>query len=187
MDNKTLALVASFVAMSLIVISYFVRKKEKYLLFQLLGVLFLVATYFFSLDWLAMLGLSVAACRTVTFFLYERKGKKAHILWAFFFSFLSLVAFFAVSVLGSGGVKLSDILLLITLFAYAFIFRIRSLKIVRFAMFLPLSLSIAYNLLTHAPLFTVISYSFELGANIVSIFKYHVFAQKPKTIKETGE
>lgn len=60
MDIEILAWIASFFAMALVIISYFVRKKEKYLLFQLLGILLLIASYFFSLDWLAVLGLSVA-------------------------------------------------------------------------------------------------------------------------------
>jgi len=181
MDNKALALASSFIAMSLIVISYFVRKKEKYLLFQLLGILFLIASYFFSVDWLAMIGMIVGACRTVTFFLYERKGDKASILWAFLFSFLSLASFFIINAKTGAGVKVEDILLLISLIGYAFIFRVRSLKVVRFTMFVPLSLSVLYNILAAAPLFTVLSYSFELGANIVSVFKYHVFGKKEKT------
>jgi hypothetical protein len=183
MDIEILAWIASFFAMALVIISYFVRKKEKYLLFQLLGILLLIASYFFSLDWLAAIGMSVGACRTVTFFLYEKRGARAPILWSFFFSFLSLVAFFAVGSL-EGGVQLSDVILLFTLFAYAFIFRIRSLKVVRFAMLLPLSLSVVYNILTDAPPFTMISYSFELGANVASIFKYYVFVKKPKTIEK---
>ena len=103
------------------------------------------------------------------------------ILWAFLFSFLSLASFFIINAKTGAGVKVEDILLLISLIGYAFIFRVRSLKVVRFTMFVPLSLSVLYNILAAAPLFTVLSYSFELGANIVSVFKYHVVGKKEKT------
>ena len=73
-----------------------------------------------------------------------------------------------------------DVLCLLALVGYAFIFRIRNLKIVRFTMIVPTVLSILFNVFTHAALFATLTYSFELLANIVSIFKYHVFGKKKK-------
>ena len=67
-----------------------------------------------------------------------------------------------------------DILCLISLIAYAFIFRIRNLKAVRFLMIIPTVLSILYNVLASSPIFATLVYVIELSANVVSIFKYHV-------------
>ena len=63
----------------------------------------------------------------------------------------------------------------------AFIFRIGNLKIVRFTMLIPTVLSILFNVLTSAALFATLTYVFELCANVVFIFKYHVF----KKVNET--
>ena len=71
-----------------------------------------------------------------------------------------------------------DILCLLALMMYAFIFRMRNLKHVRFMMIIPTVLSILFNVLTHAVLFATLTYIFELGANIVSIFKYHVLGKE---------
>lgn len=184
MDNPILALITSFLAMSLIVISYFVRKKEHYLLFQLLGIVFLIVSYFFSVQFFAMIGMVVGAFRTVTFFLYEKKGKKAPLAWAFLFSALSLASYLVVNLVILGSARPLDLLFLVGLVGYAFIFRIRSLKTVRFTMFVPLLLCVLYNALSDAAFFTTLSYTFELIANVVSIFKYHVFGRKTEKINK---
>ncbi|MBQ8374041.1 MAG: hypothetical protein IJX98_00510 [Clostridia bacterium] len=73
-----------------------------------------------------------------------------------------------------------DILCLSALVMYAFIFRIRNLKIVRFTMLIPTVLSILFNVLINAAVFATLTYVFELSANVISIFKYHVFGEKEK-------
>ena len=45
-------------------------------------------------------------------------------------------------------------------------------------MLVPTGLAITFNVLTHAAIFVTISYTFELCADIVSIFKDHVFSEK---------
>ncbi len=174
MDNRVLALVASFIAMSFVTVSYFSKKKEHYLLFQLLCILFLITSYFFTVQFFAMVGLLIGALRTVTFFLYEQKGKKAPILWSVLFSGLSIGAYLVVNLMILKTAQPLDLLFLVGLVAYAFIFRIRNLKTVRFLMLLPTLLSVLFNLLTDAAIFTTLSYVFEFSANVVSIFKYHV-------------
>ena len=184
MKNETLSLIAGFIAMAFVIISYFVRKKEYYLMGQLLCIVFLIISYFFNVQFFAMIGLFIGLCRTVTFFIYENKGKPAPILWSFVFSILTLASYFIVNY---GIIKTAqplDILCLLALCAYAFIFRIRNLKIVRFSMLIPTVLSILFNVLTHSAIFVTMSYSFELGANVVSIFKYHVLNKKESEKKQ---
>ncbi len=179
---KILALITSFIAMALVATSYFVKKKELYLGFQFLGIIFLILSQFFSFEYFAAVGLVIALIRTFTFYLYEKKGKLAPIIWPIIFTILSLASYFIINLLILKTLKPLDILCLIALIFYAFIFRIRDLKIVRFSMLAPTSLSIFYYVLINAPIFTILSYSFELLANIVSIFKYHVL--KPKKREE---
>lgn len=181
MDNRVLALIASFFAMIFVAISYFVRKKERYLLFQFLCIVFLITSYFFTKQFFAMVGLVIGLGRTLTFFLYEKKGSRAPIFWAFLFSGLSLASYLIINLGIMKSAQPLDLLFLVGLIGYAFIFRIRSLKAVRFLMLAPTVLSVLFNILTHAALFATLSYSIELGANVVSIFKYHVFTKKEKT------
>lgn len=183
MENEVLALIASFIAMSFVVCSYFVKKKELYLLFQFLCIIFLILSYFFSVEFFAMVGLIIALIRTLTFYLYEKKGKLAPLIWPIIFATLSLASYFIINLWILKAVKPIDILFLIGLIMYAFIFRIRDLKIVRFTMLCPTTLSVLYNVLSHAPIFAVLSYTFELIANVVSIIKYHVLKPKQKTLE----
>lgn len=130
-----------------------------------------------------MIGLAVGLGRTVVFFAFENKGKRAPIGWSFLFSFLTLASYFAVNY---GIVKTSqplDVLCLLALCMYAFIFRIRNLKIVRYAMLVPTVLSILFNIFTHAALFATLTYVFELCANLASIFKYYVFNKEKRAPK----
>ena len=145
---------------------------------QALCIIFLIVSYFFNLQYFAMIGVTIGLCRTLTFFLFERKGKRAHILFSFLFSALTIASYFIVNLWILGEAQPLDILCLLALVGYAFIFRIRNLKIVRFTMIIPTLLSVLFNILTHAALFATLSYVFELGANVVSIFKYHVFNKK---------
>ena len=183
MENQTLALIASFIAMTFVVMAYFVKKKAYYLLFELLCIIFLVVSYFFTIQFFVMIGLAVGFFRTVTFFVYENKEKQAPIGWSFLYSGLTIASYFIVNFWILKTSQLLDILCLSSLVMYAFIFRIRNLKIVRFTMLVPLTLSILFNILTHAALFATLSYVFELSANVVSIFKYHVFGERQEKEK----
>jgi hypothetical protein len=184
MQNPTLALIASFLSMAFIVVAYFVRKKVYYLLLQLLCIIFLVISYFFTAQFFAMIGLAVGLFRTVTFFIYEQKEKRAPIIWSFIFSVLTIASYFIVNLWILKTAQLLDLLCLVALVMYAFIFRIRNLKIVRYTMLLPTVLSILFNVLTFAPIFATLTYVIELTANVVSIFKYHVFGKKREEEKK---
>ena len=50
MENQTLALIASFIAMAFVIMAYFVKKKAYYLLCELLCIVFLVISYFFTVQ-----------------------------------------------------------------------------------------------------------------------------------------
>lgn len=193
MENQTLAFITSLIAMLLIMASYFFKKKELYLLFQAAGMVFLIANYFFTLQFVAMLGLVVGLFRALVFFFYERKDKLAPIAWAFLFSALSIAAYFIAKELEGDNKPNNEfewkgMILVVSLALYAFIFRIRDLRLMRFTVLAPTSLALLYNILiraTQSSPFAILTYAFELGANIVSILKYHVFGKEET--KQTEE
>lgn len=178
MFEEIAAFIVSFIAMVLVGASYFFKKKSLYLTFQALGIVFLILSYLFTGAYFAMVGLFVGLARTVVFYLYEREDKVAPVFLAFIFAFLTLAAYCIVNLWIQKTAKPLDILYLIALVLYAFIFRVRDLKTVRFTVLIPTSLSVLYTVLTHAVPFVIISYSFELAANVASIFKYYVFSPK---------
>ncbi|MBQ8308470.1 MAG: YgjV family protein [Clostridia bacterium] len=174
MDNPILATIASFIALVFVVISYFVKNKSLYLLFQALCIVFLVVSYFFTVQFFAMIGLAIGLVRALVFFAYEKKDKDAPLWVAFTLSAATLTSYFVVNFWILKTAQPLDVLCLVALVMYAFIFRIRNLKIVRFTMLIPTILSILFNTLTHAALFASLTYVFELTADVVSIFRYHI-------------
>lgn len=174
MKNETIALIASFIAMTFVVMAYFTKKKSYYLLFQILCIVFLVVSYFFTVQFFAMIGLTIGLLRTVTFFMYEKRDKIAPIYWSFLFSGLTILSYLVVNLGVLKTAQPLDLLCLAGLVMYAFIFRIRNLKIVRYTMLIPTVLTILFNVLTSAAIFATLSYVFEFFANMISIFKYHI-------------
>ncbi len=160
--------------MVLVAASYFFKSKREYLTFQALGIVFLIASYFFTGAYFAMVGLGVGLARTLTFYGYEKREKNAPISLAVLFSALTLAAYFVVGVWVLRKGKPLDIIYLVALILYAFVFRMRNLKAVRFCALAPTALSLTYTALNQAAVFVIVSYAFELGANLVAIYKYDI-------------
>ena len=120
MTNENIATLIGFIAVVLVVISYFVHTKSKYLLFQALNMLALAVSYLFSAEYFAMVGISVSMARTVTFFLFSKNDKNTSIAWSFLFAFLNVLAYFIINFVVLEKARLIDILYVISLVAYSF-------------------------------------------------------------------
>lgn len=171
-------MIVSFIAMSLITISYFLKKKSLYLSFQASGIVFLILSFFFTEQFFAMLGLTIGLARTVTFFLYEKKDKSAPLYLSVLFSALTVAVYFIVNLGILKTAKPLDILYLIGLVFYAFTFRIRNLKTMRYVTIAPTLLNVFYSVLIHSTPFVIISYAFECGANLLAILKYDILEKQ---------
>ena len=180
MYNYTLSMIVSFIAMSLITISYFLKKKSLYLSFQASGIVFLILSFFFTEQFFAMIGLTIGLARTLTFFLYEKNDKNAPLYLSFLFAIVTVAVYFIVNLGILKTAKPLDILYLIGLIFYAFTFRIRSLTTMRFVTIAPTLLNVFYSVLIHSTPFVIISYAFECGANLTAILKYNIL-EKQKT------
>ena len=179
MTNENIATIFGAAAVILVVISYFANNQSKYLLFQALNMCALAISYLFSCEYFAMIGISVSMARTITFFLISQKGKNAPLILSFFFAFLNLLAYVIVNLLILKTTQPIAILYVIALVAYSFIFRIKSMKKVRFLMLFPLTLTIIFNLFSNATIFAAISYVIELIADVIAIIKNDLKKQKP--------
>ena len=169
--NDVLSQAAGMITLCLMVISYLVKSKTSYLLFQTLGLGCMFLSYLFGAEYFAMIALTVSFTRTLVFLIYEKKDKRAPVLLSFLFAFLTILSYIVVNLVILKTARPTDILYLMAQVMYAFVFRIRSIKLVRYTIIAPHSLAILYNLLLDGMLFVALSYSFELLANVYAIFK----------------
>ena len=178
MDNETWSLIVSFIAMVLIAASYFVKNKNAYLVFQASGIVGLILSYVFTAKYFAMVGLTIGLARTLIYFAYEKKDKLAPLFVPIAVSFLTACSYCIINlgILKDGNIW--DILLLMGYVCYAFAFRIRDMKHLRYFMLIPTSFALVYNFAVRAAIFTICAYCFELGANVVSIFKFYILPKK---------
>ena len=174
MECYVLSQIAGFVTLTLMILSYFFKSKSRYLLFQTLGLGCMFFSYLFGGEYFAMITLTVSVTRTLTFYLYEKKDREAPIGFAWLFAALAVCAYLIVNLVILHTAKPVDILYLAAMVLYAFIFRIRNIKVVRYTVIVPHVLAILYNLLLGNMIFVAMSYGFELLADFYAIFKYNI-------------
>ena len=184
MDAETWSLIVSFFAMLLIAMSYFLKSKSGFLLFQAIGIVFLMTSYLLDGSYFAMIGLGIGLARSLTFYFFEQKDKTPSIFFPILFSALSVAAYIVTNLVILKDAKYYDIIYLIGLILYAFVFWIRNLEFMRYAVTIPTALSILYNVMSGAAAFVIVSYTFELGANLVAIFKYHILNKDKNTTEK---
>lgn len=172
MYNYPLSIIISFVGLALVGAAYSVKSKRLYLFLQSVCMLSMVVSYFFICEFFAMISLAVALVRTVTYYMFEKSDKRAPVWLAFLFSACTLAVFLIVNVAILHDAKPIDIICLATQCLYNFIFRIRNLKLVRYLVFAPTILGTIYNIVISAPIFSVLIYVFEFGANVVAILRF---------------
>ena len=169
MYNYTLSQIAGAATLFMMMASYLVKTKRNYLLLQTIGLCCMFLSYLFGNGYFAMIALTVSLSRTIVFFIYEKNDKSAPIGYAFLFAFLTICAYVAVNLIILGTAKPIDILFLSAQIMYAFIFRVRNIKLVRYIIIIPHCIAILYNLLLGGMLLVALSYLFELLADIYAI------------------
>lgn len=180
-----LGLIMSFIAMALLICGYFFKDRLYFLLFQCLGIVFLILSYLFDGLYFAMIGLTVGLARTFTYFLYERKRTRAPVSFAVLFCMLTIAAYAVVNLWILKNPAPVDIINLAALCGYAILFRIKDVKLMRYLILLPTALSVLYNILCGAAVFVAISYAFEITANIYAIIKFNILDGKKEEIKRS--
>ena len=73
MYNYPISLTFGLIAMVFVAISYFLKRKEKYLLFQLIAIFCLSFSYLFIEKYFAMITFAISVIRMVVFLIYEKK------------------------------------------------------------------------------------------------------------------
>lgn len=187
MENPTLALCVSFLALCCVVISYFLKSKALYLAFQSVGIVFLVLTYFFSALFFPMISLFIGLFRVLIYFVYEQKQKTAPMWVALLLILATLTAYVVVNVVILKTARILDVLNVAAMVLYALIMRVRNLKFVRFAIIAPAFLSVLYNLLLGGQPFATALYLFEIAACVLAILRFYVLPKSNPKKQENSE
>lgn len=172
MYSEPLSLIASFFGMGFAMSSYFVKKKNLFFVWQGGAILFLALSCLFKLHFLPTLTYVIALIRVVVYYLFEAHDKNVSIYLKTFFALLNVVAYFVLNAISGASFNAIEVLLIVASIMYAYVFGIRNIKLMRFIFIIPTVMCIVYYILTCAAIFLIISYSFELLANLTAICYY---------------
>lgn len=175
MTKEEAALLVSFIAMSLVIISYFLKKKNAFLFVQTGAVVFLLLSYLFTEEYFAMIGMGIGLVRSVVYFYYEQRGEIVSVWWMLGICLSTVAAYFIVNFGVLGEAKPIDILYVVALVLFAVAFRIRDLKIMRRVTVIPISCAVLFNIFASSTPFVILSYSLELASNLAAIVKFEIY------------
>ena len=167
-----LAQISSFVAMACAIASYFVKKKKLFLVAQSLAIILFALSSFFSVVLLPIFTFSIAFIRMIVYYAFEKKDKPVSFWIKTFFAILNVVAYFVLNAISGTLFNPIEIILLVASVIYTYCFGIRNLQLLRLFFIVPTVLCIIYYALVPISLFFLVSYSFELCANLVSFVLY---------------
>ena len=171
---ETAAFVLSTIALGLYSLSYFLNQKRSYLILQLCGNVFLSLSYLLIGAYFTMVSVAIGIARGLLCYAYEKRDQKVP---------RGVVLGLCLAVVVSYGVlhygvrtpaSTWDFLYLFASCMYAVTFAMRNLRAMRYAVLIPHSCAVAYNLLIQAPISSAISYGIELVVTVVAIVKYEI-------------
>lgn len=168
----------------------FVFSKKQQLFLQSAGMTLVMLSYLLMQQYFAMVGLAVALSRTLTFFIYESKDKKAPLALSFLFAGLTLLSYFVVNVIILEKYASWDILYLTVLVSYAFIFRIRNPLLMRSINVIPMTSTIVYGFCIEATPFVLFAYFLDCSVNLIALIQQDLLpkcALKRKQKRENND
>lgn len=180
MYNYSLSLIAGFIGMVWAVSSYFVKNKKLFLVCQGLALVFLALSCLFIEQYFAVLSYLVSVVRVIIYYLIERADKKQPFWLQTLFAMLVVASYVIINIVILENHNLLDIIFLIGGVMYAYVFCIKNMMLMRYVFIIPTVLTIIYYLLIQATLFVIMSYTFELLANIFAIIIYSIYNKKAK-------
>ena len=181
MYNYTLSMVFGCIAMLCAMSSYFFKNKKLFLLVQGGAILFLALSQLFVENYFAMISYCISMVRVIVYSLYEKRQKSPPFYVMSIFAVLTVGAFVGLNI---STFKALDILFMIATVCYAYTFGIKNMQILRYMFIIPTAISLSYFILDGSVVFVIISYAFELVANVVALIIYYVRA---RTFKQASK
>lgn len=172
MYSPILVKICSFAAMSSAIGSWFVKKKKLFLVVQSLAIILLAFSNFFNVTFLPVCTYLIAFIRMIVYYSYEKTNKTAPFIIKTIFAVLNVVAYFVLNAISGTLFNPIDLLVMTASVLYAYGFGIRNLQHLRLFFVPPTVMTIIYYAFVPNSIFMLISYSFELCANLVSFAIY---------------
>lgn len=180
---NTMSFVMSTIALILYSCSYFFDNKRNYLIFQLIGNVFLSLSYLLMGAYFTMVSVGIGIGRGLICYRYEKLNREVPLYMIIALCSVTVLSYIIINyVVLSGTASPWDILYMIASCMYAIAFAIRNIKLMRYIVIIPHVCAISYNLLVKAPISSAISYSIELAITVVAIVKFHI--QEKRKIAE---
>ena len=168
--------IIAFVALVLVFISYFSKNRNKFLIIQVIAN-FIYAVSFFVNDNIAIaIGLLIAGVRCVIYFIFEKKKRTIPIYVAAVFVVATIVVG---SIFWEGWL---DILPIIALSLFAYLFALNNMQKMRLLLLIPISMFIAVNIINLAIVGAALSLM-EFIVVLLSFVKYRKAEEKDKSEK----
>jgi hypothetical protein len=180
MYNYYLSLFAGLFAMISAISSYFFYSRLKFLIAQGIALIMLALSFLFIEQYFATASYMICVARVLVYFFYERKNQPVPFLVQSFFALLTVCAYFTINVTILKTFKPLDILLMVSGIMYTYVFGVRNLMLLRYLIILPTAMTIVYNVLVGATPFVIVSYSFEMLANLTAIVLYKLNQRKAR-------
>lgn len=172
MYSPILMQICAFIAMATAITSYFVKDKRVFLVVQSIAIVMFAFSNFFNLIILPVFTYLIAFIRMIVYYAYEKADKPAPFLIKSIFAWLNVVAYFVLNAISGTLFNVVDILVMVASVLYAYSFGIRNLQRLRLYFIIPTGISITYYAMIPDSFFALISYSFELIANLTSFVLY---------------
>lgn len=169
-----LSLIMSTAALCLYSLSYFFNSKRNYLILQLSGNAFLSLSYFLIGSYFTMVSVFIGVFRGLICYAYEKRNKKVPAILVALLCAVTVFSYVLINYVILSEASPWDALYLFASCMYAVTFAIRNIKVMRYAVLVPHSCAVAYNLLIKAPISSAISYAIELAVTVVAIIKYTI-------------
>ena len=163
--------IAGLLALIVVIIGYFGKTRKQFYLTQVIANVLLSTGFIIKGNWLAGIGIAIATARSLTFLLFDLKGKNVP---------LYVVGVFILMFIGNGIYNWSnalDLLSIIALILNTIFCLIKDQKTMKLCMILPVTLTIVYDIFAVFITKTILK-SIELGAIIVYFVKIKIESNK---------
>ena len=150
--------------------SYFFKNKTLFLFTQGGAILFLALSQLFVENYFAMISYFISIVRVITYTIFEKREKSPPVWVMSIFAVLTVAAFIVLNVSTFKGL---DVVFMFATVCYAYTFGIKNMQLLRYMFIVPTALCLIYFILDGAVVFVIISYAFELAANIVALAVYY--------------
>ncbi len=179
--EQIFSFICSAAALALYSASYFFKTKKMYLTMQIIGNVFLALSYLLIGAFFTMVSVILGIGRGLICYYYEKRDKNVPLFMIAALCAATITSYVVINFVILKTATSWDILYMLASCFYAITFTIRNLKLMRYAVLVPHSLAVAYNLVIRAPITSALSYAIEAVITVVAIIKFR--NKRKKTVQ----